>query len=112
MRYPAAERLEMIRPVETSPFPGRRTLAQIGISKSTFYAWLDRYVAAGLEAWRIAGRDQGVSGTGSPTRFARRFLVGARSAGADPARGRRHVHGPARPLSPRPAFIASSTPKI
>ena len=50
MRYPASEKLEIIRTVETSPLPVRRTLAQIGIPKSTFYAWLDRYVAGGLDA--------------------------------------------------------------
>jgi putative transposase len=50
MRYPASEKLEIIRTVETSPLPVRRTLAQIGIPKSTFYTWLDRYAAAGLEA--------------------------------------------------------------
>src|SRR6476659_5411777 len=50
MRYSASEKLEIIRTVETSTLPVRRTLAQIGIPKSTFYAWLDRYAAAGLEA--------------------------------------------------------------
>ena len=50
MRYPAAEKLEIIRLVETSPLPVRRTLAQIGIPKSTFYAWYDRYQAGGVEA--------------------------------------------------------------
>jgi putative transposase len=50
MRYPASEKLEIIRTVETSPLPVRRTLAQIGIPKSTFYAWLDRHDAGGLEA--------------------------------------------------------------
>ena len=50
MRYPACEKLEIIRTVETSPLPVRRTLAQIGIPKSTFYAWLDRYAAGGFEA--------------------------------------------------------------
>ena len=50
MRYPASEKLEIIRTVETSPLPVRRTLAQIGIPKSTFYAWLDRYAAGGFEA--------------------------------------------------------------
>jgi hypothetical protein len=43
------EKLEIIRTVETSPLPVRRTLAQIGIPKSTFYAWLDRHVAAGFD---------------------------------------------------------------
>jgi putative transposase len=50
MRYSASEKLEIIRTVETSTLPVRRTLAQIGIPKSTFYAWLDRYAAGGLEA--------------------------------------------------------------
>ena len=47
MRYPAAEKLEIIRTVETSPLPARRTLAQTGIPKSTFYSWLDRHAADG-----------------------------------------------------------------
>jgi transposase InsO family protein len=50
MRYPASEKLEIIRTVETSPLPVRQTLAQIGIAKSTFYAWLDRYAVGGLDA--------------------------------------------------------------
>jgi putative transposase len=50
MRYSAFEKLEIIRTVETSSLPVRRTLAQIGIPKSTFYAWLDRHAAGGLEA--------------------------------------------------------------
>ena len=50
MRYSAPEKLEIIRTVETSPLPVRRTLAQIGIPKSTFYTWLDHYAAGGLEA--------------------------------------------------------------
>jgi putative transposase len=49
MRYLASEKLEIIRTVETSPLPVRRTLAQIGIPKSTFYAWLDRHAAAGFD---------------------------------------------------------------
>ena len=50
MRYPASEKLEIIRTVETSHLPVRRTLDKIGISKTTFYAWLDRYAAGGLDA--------------------------------------------------------------
>jgi len=49
MRYAASEKLEIIRTVETSPLPVRRTLAQIGIPRSTFYAWLARHAAGGLE---------------------------------------------------------------
>jgi transposase InsO family protein len=50
MRYPAAEKLEIIRLVETSPLPVRRTLAQIGIPKSTFYAWYERHLTGGIDA--------------------------------------------------------------
>jgi putative transposase len=50
MRYLAAEKLEIIRTVETSPLPVRKTLAKIGIPRSTFYAWLDRYACGGLDA--------------------------------------------------------------
>jgi putative transposase len=50
MRYPASGKLEIIRPVETSHLPVRRTLDKIGIPKTTFYAWLDRYAAGGLYA--------------------------------------------------------------
>ena len=50
MRYPASEKLEIIRTIETSPLPVRRSLGQIGIPKSTFYAWLDRHATGGLEA--------------------------------------------------------------
>ena len=55
MRYPASEKLEIIRTVETSHLPVRRTLDKIGIPKTTFYAWLDRYTA---RRPRRAGRPQ------------------------------------------------------
>lgn len=50
MRYSASEKLEIIRTVETSSLPVRKTLDRIGIPKSTFYAWLDRYLSGGLDA--------------------------------------------------------------
>jgi transposase InsO family protein len=43
MRYAAAEKLEIIRLVEQSSLPVRRTLDQLGIPRSTFYCWYDRY---------------------------------------------------------------------
>jgi putative transposase len=43
MRYPASEKLEIIRLVEQSSLPVRRTLDQLGIPRSTFYCWYDRY---------------------------------------------------------------------
>lgn len=50
MRYAASEKLEIIRTVETSHLPVRRALDKIGIPKTTFYAWLDRYAAGGFDA--------------------------------------------------------------
>jgi transposase InsO family protein len=50
MRYPASEKFEIIRTVESSHLPVRRTLDKIGIPKTTFYAWLDRYAAGGFDA--------------------------------------------------------------
>jgi len=49
MRYPASEKLEIIRLVEQSHLPVRRTLATLGIPSTTFYRWYDRYRAFGLE---------------------------------------------------------------
>ena len=50
MRYRAAEKLEIIRLVEQSSLPVRRTLDQIGVPRSTFYAWYERYLARGAGA--------------------------------------------------------------
>ena len=41
MRYPAAEKLEIIRLVEESRLPVRRTLERLGIPRATFYRWYD-----------------------------------------------------------------------
>ena len=48
MRYPASEKLEIIRLVEQSHLSARRTLYNLSIPKTTFYRWYDRYVAFGL----------------------------------------------------------------
>src|SRR3712207_6609182 len=50
MRCPAAEKLEIIRLVEGSHPPVRRTLAHLGIPPATFYRWYERYRAGGPEA--------------------------------------------------------------
>ena len=50
MRYPAAEKLEIIRLVEQSVLPVRRTLEKLGIARATFYRWCDHYQAGGPEA--------------------------------------------------------------
>ncbi len=52
MRYSASEKLEIIRLVEQSNLPAKRTLTRLGIPKTTFYRWYARYEAfgeAGLE---------------------------------------------------------------
>ena len=49
MRYPAAEKLEIIRLVEGSHLPVRPTLARIGVPATTFYRWCDRYQEWGPE---------------------------------------------------------------
>jgi transposase InsO family protein len=50
MRYPASEKLEIIRLVEQSHLPARRTLRQLGVPPATFYRWYDRYQRGGPEA--------------------------------------------------------------
>ena len=47
MRYPASEKLEIIRLVDQSHLGVRPTLKKIGIPKTTFYRWYDRYVVFG-----------------------------------------------------------------
>ena len=50
MRYPASEKIEIIRLVEQSHLPVRRTLDMIGIPRATFYRWYDLYQTGGPEA--------------------------------------------------------------
>lgn len=48
--YSASEKMEIIRTVEESSLGIRRTLTQIGIPRSTFYNWYDRYLSGGTGA--------------------------------------------------------------
>ena len=50
MRYPASDKLEIIRIVEQSHLPARRTLQMLGIPRTTFNRWYDRYQSGGPEA--------------------------------------------------------------
>jgi len=50
MRYPASEKLEIIRTVESSHLPVKQTLDMLCIPRSTFYRWYDLYVDGGLDA--------------------------------------------------------------
>jgi putative transposase len=62
MRYPASEKLEIIRIVEQSHLPVKQTLAKIGVSRPTFYRWYDlyrRFGEAGLEDRRAGPKRPG-----------------------------------------------------
>ena len=50
MRYPASEKHEIIRLVEKSHLPVKQTLDKLGIPRTTFYRWYDRYQIGGPEA--------------------------------------------------------------
>ena len=50
MRYPAAEKREVIRLVERSHLPAKQTLAMLGIPRTTFYRWYERYRLGGQDA--------------------------------------------------------------
>ena len=50
MRYAASEKAEIIRLVERSHLPIRRTLEKLGIPRATFYRWYDLYQTSGPEA--------------------------------------------------------------
>jgi transposase-like protein len=57
MRHPASEKLEIIRLVERSHLPIRRTLEKLGIPRTTFYQRYDRHRAFGLAS--LKDRDSG-----------------------------------------------------
>ena len=50
MRYPASEKLEIIRLVEKSYLPVKQTLDKLGIPRTTFYRWYDHYQTGGPSA--------------------------------------------------------------
>ena len=47
-RYSASEKLEILHMVWESNLSVRQAVRQIGISRATFYQWLDRYQHGGL----------------------------------------------------------------
>jgi len=49
MRYSQAEKMEIIRLVESSEVSVRRTLKELGINRSTFYKWYQRYMKDGYD---------------------------------------------------------------
>jgi IS30 family transposase len=50
MRYPASEKLEIIHLVERPHLPIKQILDKLGIPRTTFYRWYDRYQIGGPEA--------------------------------------------------------------
>jgi len=50
MRYPASEKLEIIRTVEASHLAVRQTLKMLGIPSSTYYDWYARWAEGGIDA--------------------------------------------------------------
>lgn len=50
MRCPASEKVEIIKLVEQSHLPTRRTLDKLGIPRRTLYRWYNRYLAGVPEA--------------------------------------------------------------
>ena len=50
MRYSAEEKMEIISLTERSELSVKRTLKEIGVSRSTFYNWYDRYLDGGVDA--------------------------------------------------------------
>ena len=49
MRRTASEKMEIIRLVEGSDLPVKMTLRQLGVPRSTFYGWYQRYEAEGFD---------------------------------------------------------------
>jgi putative transposase len=48
-RYSQAEKMEIIRLVETSDLPVKQTLAELDVPRSTFYDWYRRYTERGYD---------------------------------------------------------------
>jgi len=49
VRRTASEKMELIHLVEDSDLPARETLRHLGVPRSTFYGWYQRYEAEGFE---------------------------------------------------------------
>ena len=54
--YTASEKLAIIRLVEASELSVRRTLAEIKVSRSSFYRWYGAYERGGLDGLANQGR--------------------------------------------------------
>ena len=56
MSLSGAEKLEVIRLVEESELSIRRTLTELGVSRSSFYRWYRQYLDGGPEGLEAASR--------------------------------------------------------
>ena len=68
MRYPASEKLEIIRLVEESHLSARLTLAKLGIPRTTFYRCMIGICSVAKQALRINLPSLNMSGTAFLTR--------------------------------------------
>ena len=50
MRYTKEEKLEIIRLVESSDLPLKRTVKELNVSTSTFYSWYNKFLEGGPDA--------------------------------------------------------------
>ena len=105
MRYSASEKLEIIRLVEQSHLPVRRTLGQIGIPRSTFYRWYDQYRPAGQRRLTIAVLGLIGCGTVSP-------MTSARGSSPWPSTSRSSRHGSWPCASPMPSATSCRKPRF
>ena len=74
MRYPASEKLEIIRTVKASHLPTRQNLKMLEIPSSTYY---DRPGGATVApmSWLIVPHGPSQFGTASQTRYARMLSI-------------------------------------
>ena len=66
MRYPASEKLEIIRLVERSHLPAKQTLDMLSVPRTTFYRWYERYRFEGQDALQDKAPCRHAFGTGYP----------------------------------------------
>ena len=106
MRYSASEKFEIIELVEQSSISICRTLAPIGIPRSTFYGWYSRYQEGGIEALEDGKPRPRRIWNKIPTRSGRRSLTWpSRSRTCRPGSSPSTSRTPRAALYPRLAFI-------
>jgi putative transposase len=60
MQRSAGEKMEIIRIVEDSQLSVKRTLQELGISRSTFYEWYNRYREYGYDGLKQRSKEQNI----------------------------------------------------